>query len=106
MEYGIVKNMSINDKQLKRVKEDLRNSEETVSLLRLDVLELQKQNKDKLLLIEDLSFKVETTNKILEDNTCNSCKDTDTLKGELSHLKSMYDDLLEIHSKSSKGIIQ
>jgi hypothetical protein len=51
MEYGIVKNMSINDKQSKRVKEDLRNSEETVSLLRLDVLELQKQNKEKMLLI-------------------------------------------------------
>ena len=97
MEYGIVKNMNINDKQLKRVKEDLRNSEETVSLLRLEVLELQKQNKEKLLLIEDLSFK---------DNTCNSCKDTDTLKGELSHLNLMYDDLLEIHSKSSKVIIQ
>ena len=48
-----------------------------------------------MILIEDLSFKVETTNKILEDNTCNSCKDTDTLKGELSQLKSMYDDLLE-----------
>ena len=105
MEYGNVKNMTINDKQSKRVKEDLRKSEKTVSLLRLDVLELQKQNKEKMLLIEDLLFKVETMNKILEDNTCNSCKDTDHLKGELSH-KSMYHDLLEKHSKSTKEKIQ
>ena len=82
MEYGIVKIISINDKQSKRVKEDLRKSEKTVSLLRLDVLELQKQNKEKMLLIEYLLFKVETMNKILEDNTYNSLKDTDHLKGE------------------------
>ena len=106
MEYGIVKNMSINDTVSKKVKEDLRNSEETVSLLRLDVLKLQKQNKEKMLLIEDLLFKVETTNKILEDNTCNSCKDKDKLKGEISHLKSMGHDLLEKHSKSNKEKIQ
>ena len=98
--------MSKKYKQFKRVKEDRKNSEDMVSLLRLEVLELHKQNKEKMILIEDLSFKVETTNKILEDNTCNSCKDTDTLKGELSQLKSMYDDLLEKHSKSSKVIIQ
>ena len=46
-----------------------------------------------------------TTNKILKDNTCNSCKDTDKLIWELSHPKSMYDDLLEKHSKSRKVII-
>ena len=80
--------MSKKYKQFKRVKEDRRNSEDMVSLLRLEVLELHKQNKEKIILIEDLSFKVETTNKILEDNTCNSCKDTDTLKVELSQLKS------------------
>ena len=64
MQYGIVKNRSINDKQLKRGKEDLRNSGKRVSLLKLEVLELQKQNKEKNALIEDLSFKIETTNKI------------------------------------------
>ena len=106
MEYGIDKNIIINDKQVKKVTDDLNNSEETVSLLRLEVLELQKQNKEKQILIEDLSFKVETINQILEDNTCSNCKDTGKLKSELSHMRTMYDDLLEEHSKSIKLIIQ
>ena len=76
MEYGINKNIILNDKQVKKVTDDLNNSEETVSLLMLEVLELQKQNKEKQLLIEDLPFKVETINRILEDNTCSNCKDT------------------------------
>ena len=40
MEYGIDKNIIINDKQVKKVTEDLNNSEETGSFLRLEVLEL------------------------------------------------------------------
>ena len=52
-------------------------------------------------------FKVETTDQILVDNTRNNGKDTDNLKGELGHLRSLYDDLLEEQrSKSSKLIIQ
>ena len=52
-------------------------------------------------------FKVETTDQILVDNTRNNCKETDNLKGELGHLRSMYDDLLEEQrSKPSKLIIQ
>ena len=66
---------------MKKKKNYLRNSEKNVSLLRLDVLELQKQNKEKNILIEDLLFKVKTTNQILEYNTCNSCKDTDKFIG-------------------------
>ena len=49
----------------------------------------------KKLLIEDLWFEVETTDQIFKDNTCNSCKDKDKLKGELWHFKTMYDDLFE-----------
>ena len=52
--------------------------------------------------IEDLVFKVETTNPILKDNTSINCKDTNILKGAFSHLKSMYEGLLEEHSISSK----
>ena len=39
--------MSKKYKQFKRVKEDQRYSEDMVSLLRLEVLELKKQNKEK-----------------------------------------------------------
>ena len=56
--------------------------------------------------IEDLVFKVETTNPILKDNTSINCKDTNILKGAFSHLKSMYDGLLEEHSISSKVLNQ
>ena len=55
-------------------------AEETVSVIMLEVLELQKQNKEKMLLIEDLSFKVDTANQLLEEITCNNCKDTNKTK--------------------------
>ena len=105
MEYGIgmKKSMvdSANNYFNKRVREDLRIAEETVSVIRLEVIELQKQNKETILLIEDLSFKVETTNPLLEENTCNNCKDNYNIKYELSYLA-----LLKEHSVSSKVLNQ
>ena len=40
MEYGSDKNISMNNKKSKRLKENLRNSEERVLLLRLDTTKL------------------------------------------------------------------
>ena len=55
MEYGIgmKKSMvdSANNYFNKRVREDMRIAEETVSVIRLEVIELKKQNKEIILLI-------------------------------------------------------
>ena len=44
MKYRIGKNIITNDKHVKKVTEDLNSSEELDLFLRLEVLELQKQN--------------------------------------------------------------
>ena len=51
-------------KQLKQVTEQLINSEQIVSRIRLEVFELEKQNIEKMTLIEDLTFKIENMNPI------------------------------------------
>ena len=51
-------------KQVKRVTEQLINSEQIVSRIRLEVFELEKQNIEKMTLIEDLTFKIENMNPI------------------------------------------
>ena len=51
-------------KQLKQVTEQLINSEQIVSRIRLEVFKLERQNIEKMTLIEDLTFKIENMNPI------------------------------------------
>ena len=69
------KEMVVEDKaaQLKRVTEQLKISEEIVSKIRKEVFELEKQNKEKMILIEDLSFKIENTNT---EEKCTNCTES------------------------------
>ena len=81
-------------KQVKRVTEQLINSEQIVSRIRLEVFKLERQNIEKMTLIEDLTFKIENMNPIPEEESCNevfvmaqeepfkcnNCKDTNILK--------------------------
>ena len=98
------KEMVVEDKaaQLERVTEQLKISEEIVSKIRKEVFELEKQNKEKMILIEDLSFKIENTNT---EEDCSNCKETNQLTTNFNNLRSKYDDLLEEYSKTNKIFI-
>ena len=86
------KEMVVEDKyaQLGRVTEQLKISEEIVSKIRIEVFELEKQNKEKMILIEDLSFKFENSNT---EEDCSNCKETNQLTTHFNNLRSKYDDL-------------
>ena len=63
-----------------------------VSKIKIEVFELEKQNKEKMILIEDLSFKMENTNA---EEDCSNCKETNQLTTNFNNLRSKYDDLLK-----------
>ena len=79
----------------------LKIAEEIVLKIRKEVFELEKQKKEKFIVIEDLSFKIKNTNT--EDN-CSNCKEINQITNDLSNLRSKYNDLLEEYSKSKKNI--
>ena len=56
----------------------------------------------KTTLVEDLTFKIDNMNPLLEEGSCNTCKDTNLLKSEFSSLRSKFDNLLAKYSKSQK----
>ena len=64
------------------------------------------QNKEKTTLIEDLTFKIDNMTPILEEISCNNCKDTNLLKSEFSSLRSKFDNLLAEYSKSQKLLVK
>ena len=96
--------MVVEDKaaQLERVTEQLKISEEIVLKIRKEVFELEKQNKEKMILIEDLSFKIENTNT---EEDCSNCKETNQLTTNFHNLRSKFDDLLEEYSKTNKILL-
>ena len=81
------KEMVVEDKdaQLERVTEQLKISEENFSKIRIEVFELEKQNKEKMILIKDLSFKIENTNT---EEDCSNCKETNQLTTNFNNLRS------------------
>ena len=107
---------TVQAKQLKQVTEKLINSEQIVSRIRLEVLKLERQNIEKMTLIENLMFKMENMNPIPEEESCNevfvmaqeepfkcnNCKDTNILKSNFYSIQSKFDNLLAKYSKSQK----
>ena len=83
-----------NNKTYESVTNQLKDSKELVLKLRLEILELEKLNKEKVLLIDDLSFKIANTVLPNDEETWYDCNETDQLKSDFSHLSSKYNELL------------
>ena len=67
------------DSNIERKTNQLRGLEELVLKLKQEIIQLQKTNKEKLVLIDDLSFKIPdleylTSQKILDEETFHECR--------------------------------
>ena len=95
-----------NNKTYESVTNQLKDSKELVLKLRLEILELEKLNKEKVLLIDDLSFKIANTVLPNDEETWYDCNETDQLKSDFSQLSSKYNELLSELAESKNLLKQ
>ena len=95
------------DSNIERITNQLRESEELVLKLKQEIIQLQKTNKEKLVLIDDLSFKISdleysTSQKILDEETFHECRHCSQVSDNL--ILKLKQDIIELQNINKEKI--